>query len=73
MHAIEPGGLLNRDASESLRRDDAQIIVTLTGFDETLAWTKPSAIFLNPVIRLCSFQSLYDDRLPNFKNSILQR
>ncbi|PZO59547.1 MAG: ATP-sensitive inward rectifier potassium channel 10 [Phormidesmis priestleyi] len=39
MHAIEPGGLLDGDTSESLRRDDAQIIVTLTGFDETLAQT----------------------------------
>ncbi|MGC1307937.1 MAG: ion channel [Phormidesmis sp.] len=39
MHQILPGGLLDGDTAESLRRDRAEIIVTLTGLDETLAQT----------------------------------
>ncbi len=39
MHPIESGGLLDGDTVESLKLDNAQIIVTLTGFDETLAQT----------------------------------
>ncbi|MGD1900050.1 MAG: ion channel [Phormidesmis sp.] len=39
MHQILPGGLLDGDTVESLRRDRAEIIVTLTGLDETLAQT----------------------------------
>jgi inward rectifier potassium channel len=39
MHQILPGGLLDGDTVESLRLDRAQIIVTLTGLDETLAQT----------------------------------
>ncbi|MEL6938509.1 MAG: ion channel [Cyanobacteria bacterium J06598_1] len=39
MHQILPGGLLDGDTVETLRRDRAQIIVTLTGLDETLAQT----------------------------------
>ena len=37
MHQILPGGLLDGDTVETLKRDRAQIIVTLTGLDETLA------------------------------------
>ncbi|MEO1619778.1 MAG: ion channel [Cyanobacteria bacterium J06632_3] len=39
MHQVLPGGLLDGDTPETLRRDRAQIIVTLTGLDETLAQT----------------------------------
>lgn len=39
MHQILPGGLLDGDTVETLKRDRAQIIVTLTGLDETLAQT----------------------------------
>ncbi|MEL6605075.1 MAG: ion channel [Cyanobacteria bacterium J06614_10] len=39
MHQILPGGLLDGDTAETLRRDRAEIIVTLTGLDETLAQT----------------------------------
>ncbi|MEM9148900.1 MAG: ion channel [Cyanobacteria bacterium P01_F01_bin.3] len=39
MHQILPGGLLDGDTVETLRRDRAQIIVTITGLDETLAQT----------------------------------
>ena len=39
MHQILPGGLLDGDTLETLRRDRAEIIVTLTGLDETLAQT----------------------------------
>ncbi|MEL6554137.1 MAG: ion channel [Cyanobacteria bacterium J06621_11] len=39
MHQVLPGGLLDGDTVESLRRDRAEIIVTLTGLDETLAQT----------------------------------
>lgn len=39
MHQILPGGLLDGDTVETLRRDRAEIIVTLTGLDETLAQT----------------------------------
>ena len=39
MHQILPGGLLDGDTVESLERDRAEIIVTLTGLDETLAQT----------------------------------
>jgi inward rectifier potassium channel len=39
MHQILPGGLLDGDTVDSLRRDRAEIIVTLTGLDETLAQT----------------------------------
>jgi inward rectifier potassium channel len=39
MHPILPGGLLDGDTLESLKRDRAEIIVTLTGLDETLAQT----------------------------------
>ena len=39
MHQILPGGLLDGDTVESLKRDRAEIIVTLTGLDETLAQT----------------------------------
>ncbi|MEL7225718.1 MAG: ion channel, partial [Cyanobacteria bacterium J06576_12] len=39
MHQVLPGGLLDGDTVETLRRDRAQIIVTLTGLDETLAQT----------------------------------
>jgi inward rectifier potassium channel len=39
MHQILPGGLLDGDTLESLKRDRAEIIVTLTGLDETLAQT----------------------------------
>ncbi len=39
MHQILPGGLLDGDTVETLNRDRAQIIVTLTGLDETLAQT----------------------------------
>ena len=39
MHQIQPGGLLDGDTAETLRRDRAEIIVTLTGLDESLAQT----------------------------------
>ncbi len=39
MHQIMPGGLLDGDTVETLQRDRAEIIVTLTGLDETLAQT----------------------------------
>ena len=39
MHQILPGGLLDGDTLETLVRDRAEIIVTLTGLDETLAQT----------------------------------
>ena len=39
MHQILPGGLLDGDTVDSLKRDRAEIIVTLTGLDETLAQT----------------------------------
>ncbi len=39
MHQILPGGLLDGDTVETLKRDRAEIIVTLTGLDETLAQT----------------------------------
>ncbi len=39
MHQILPGGLLDGDTVESLQRDRAEIIVTLTGLDESLAQT----------------------------------
>lgn len=39
MHQILPGGLLDGDTPETLRRDRAEIIVTLTGLDETLVQT----------------------------------
>lgn len=39
MHQILPGGLLDGDTVETLVRDRAEIIVTLTGLDETLAQT----------------------------------
>ncbi|MEO0805224.1 MAG: ion channel [Cyanobacteria bacterium J06643_4] len=39
MHQVLPGGLLDGDTPETLRRDRAEIIVTLTGLDETLAQT----------------------------------
>jgi len=39
MHQILPGGLLDGDTAETLKRDRAEIIVTLTGLDETLAQT----------------------------------
>lgn len=39
MHQILPGGLLDGDTVETLQRDRAEIIVTLTGLDETLAQT----------------------------------
>lgn len=39
MHQILPGGLLDGDTVQTLRRDRAEIIVTLTGLDETLAQT----------------------------------
>lgn len=39
MHQVLPGGLLDGDTVETLRRDRAEIIVTLTGLDETLAQT----------------------------------
>ena len=39
MHQILPGGLLDGDTVETLIRDRAEIIVTLTGLDETLAQT----------------------------------
>ncbi|MGI8933504.1 MAG: ion channel, partial [Phormidesmis sp.] len=39
MHQIFPGGLLDGDTAETLRRDRAEIIVTLTGLDESLAQT----------------------------------
>lgn len=39
MHQILPGGLLDGDTVETLQRDNAEIIVTLTGLDETLAQT----------------------------------
>ena len=39
MHQVLPGGLLDGDTVETLKRDRAQIIVTLTGLDETLAQT----------------------------------
>ena len=39
MHQVLPGGLLDGDTVETLQRDRAQIIVTLTGLDETLAQT----------------------------------
>lgn len=39
MHQVLPGGLFDGDTVESLRRDRAEIIVTLTGLDETLAQT----------------------------------
>ncbi|MGB3295079.1 MAG: ion channel [Phormidesmis sp.] len=39
MHQISPGDLLDGDTVETLRRDRAEIIVTLTGLDETLAQT----------------------------------
>ncbi len=39
MHQVLPGGLLDGDTIETLQRDRAQIIVTLTGLDETLAQT----------------------------------
>lgn len=39
MHQVLPGGLLDGDTAETLKRDRAEIIVTLTGLDETLAQT----------------------------------
>lgn len=39
MHQILPGGLLDGDTVGTLERDRAEIIVTLTGLDETLAQT----------------------------------
>lgn len=39
MHQILPGGLLDGDTLETLKRDRAEIIVTLTGLDETMAQT----------------------------------
>ncbi|MGB3299402.1 MAG: ATP-sensitive inward rectifier potassium channel 10 [Phormidesmis sp.] len=39
MHQVLPGGLLDGDTVETLDRDRAEIIVTLTGLDETLAQT----------------------------------
>ncbi len=39
MHQVLPGGLLDGDTLETLRRDRAEIIVTITGLDETLAQT----------------------------------
>ncbi|MFK8183171.1 MAG: ion channel [Phormidesmis sp.] len=39
MHQILPGGLLDGDTPETLKRDRAEIIVTITGLDETLAQT----------------------------------
>lgn len=39
MHQVLPGGLLDGDSVETLKRDRAEIIVTLTGLDETLAQT----------------------------------
>ncbi len=39
MHQILPGGLLDGDTMATLSRDRAEIIVTLTGLDETLAQT----------------------------------
>jgi inward rectifier potassium channel len=39
MHQILPSGLLDGDTVETLRRDRAEIIVTFTGLDETLAQT----------------------------------
>jgi len=39
MHQVLPGGLLDGDTVETLARDRAEIIVTLTGLDETLAQT----------------------------------
>lgn len=39
MHQILPGGLLDGDTVETLKRDRAEIIVTLTGLDETLVQT----------------------------------
>ncbi|PZO20225.1 MAG: ATP-sensitive inward rectifier potassium channel 10 [Leptolyngbya foveolarum] len=39
MHQVLPGGLLDGDTLETLSRDRAEIIVTLTGLDETMAQT----------------------------------
>lgn len=39
MHQILPGGLLDGDTAKTLMQDRAEIIVTLTGLDETLAQT----------------------------------